>query len=104
MVEGLGMGVDDHEEAAAKRAEMAIQDMVDRMQAAVAAETIGVSRRMSAAEQRRLAFAAVPNAQNQYVEDRPNGKYVANTRVVLNGREIARATAPFIGAQLAWEG
>lgn len=104
MVEGLGKGVDDHEEAAAKRAEVAIQDMVDRMQTAVAAETIGVSRRMSAAEQRRLAFAAVPNAQNQYAEDRPNGKYVANTRVVLNGREIARATAPFIGAQLAWEG
>ena len=34
----------------------------------------------------------------------PQGKYVAEIHVDLEGREVARATAPFMGEQLAWEG
>ena len=34
----------------------------------------------------------------------PQGKYIAQIHVDLDGREVARATAPFMGSQLAWEG
>ena len=33
----------------------------------------------------------------------PQGKYIAQIHVDLDGREVARATAPFMGSQLSWE-
>lgn len=79
-----------------------VSAMVQKMKAAVAAE----SSRMSA------SFAAPGShmvlRESQYsvqTESNPaSGRYVAELHVDLEGREVARATAPFMGEQLAWEG
>ena len=76
--------------------------MVQKMKAAVAAESFRMSASLSASGN----YAAVRNSRDsgETASAAPQGKYVAEIHVDMEGREIARATAPFMGEQLAWEG
>lgn len=79
-----------------------VSGMVQKMKAAVAA----VSYRMSASLSASGNYAALRDSSYNSGTDSaaPQGKYVAEIHVDLEGREVARATAPFMGEQLAWEG
>ena len=79
-----------------------VSAMVQKMKAAVAAESF----RMSASLSAPANYTAVRDYQHseQAGGSTPTGNYVAEVHVDLEGREVARATAPFMGEQLAWEG
>lgn len=79
-----------------------VSGMVQKMKAAVAAE----SSRMSASLSASGNYAALRDSRYNSETDSnvSDGRYVAEIHVDLEGREVARATAPFMGEQLAWEG
>lgn len=79
-----------------------VSGMVQKMKAAVAAE----SYRMSASLSTSGNYEVVRDSRYGSETDSnvSDGKYVAEIHVDLEGREVARATAPFMGEQLAWEG
>lgn len=79
-----------------------VSGMVQKMKAAVAAESYRMSASLSASGN----YAALRDSSYNSGTDSaaPQGKYVAEIHVDLEGREAARATAPFMGEQLAWEG
>ncbi len=79
-----------------------VSGMVQKMKAAVAAESYRTSASLSASGN----YAALRDSSYNSGTDSaaPQGKYVAEIHVDLEGREVARATAPFMGEQLAWEG
>lgn len=79
-----------------------VSAMVQKMKAAVAAE----SSRMSASLSASGNYEVVRDSRYSSETDSSvsGGKYVAEIHVDLEGREVARATAPFMGEQLAWEG
>lgn len=79
-----------------------VSGMVQKMKAAVAAE----SSRMSASLSASGNYEVVRDSRYGSETDSnvSDGKYVAEIHVDLEGREVARATAPFMGEQLAWEG
>ena len=79
-----------------------VSGMVQKMKAAVAAESYRMSASLSASGN----YAALRDSSYNSGTDSaaPQGKYVAEIHVDLEGREVARATAPFMGEQLAWEG
>lgn len=79
-----------------------VSGMVQKMKAAVAAESFRMSTSLSASGN----YAALRDSRYNSETDSsvPQGKYVAEIHVDLEGREVARATAPFMGEQLAWEG
>lgn len=79
-----------------------VSGMVQKMKAAVAAE----SSRMSASLSASGNYEVVRDSRYGSETDSSvsGGKYVAEIHVDLEGREVARATAPFMGEQLAWEG
>lgn len=79
-----------------------VSGMVQKMKAAVAAESYRMSDSLSASGN----YAALRDSSYNSGTDSaaPQGKYVAEIHVDLEGREVARATAPFMGEQLAWEG
>lgn len=79
-----------------------VSGMVQKMKAAVAAESYRMSASLSASGN----YAAPRDSSYNSGTDSaaPQGKYVAEIHVDLEGREVARATAPFMGEQLAWEG
>lgn len=78
-----------------------VSGMVQKMKAAVAAESYRMSASLSASGN----YAALRDSSYNSGTDSaaPQGKYVAEIHVDLEGREVARATAPFMGEQLAWE-
>lgn len=115
VMEGAELGVEDEEPALEKRASGAAQSFLDsfrnakidasalvqRMKSAIAAQNIS----LSAPAVSSASFAAVRSAFGSFAENEPvPGQYVARTEVIIDGREVARATAPFLGSQLAWEG
>lgn len=79
-----------------------VSGMVQKMKAAVATESYRMSASLSASGN----YAALRDSSYNSGTDSaaPQGKYVAEIHVDLEGREVARATAPFMGEQLAWEG
>ena len=79
-----------------------VSGMVQKMKAAVAAESYRMSASLSASGN----YAALRDSSYNSGTDSaaPQAKYVAEIHVDLEGREVARATAPFMGEQLAWEG
>ena len=79
-----------------------VSGMVQKMKAAVAAESSRMSTSLSASGN----YAALRDSRYNSETDSnvSDGKYVAEIHVDLEGREVARATAPFMGEQLAWEG
>lgn len=84
-----------------KNAKFDVSALIQRMKAAVAAQNIS----LSAPAVSSASFAAVHSfSVNSDGKEPAPGQYVAKTEVILDGREIARATAPFMGSQLAWEG
>lgn len=79
-----------------------VSGMVQKMKAAVAAESYRMSASLSASGN----YEVVRDSRygNETDSSVSGGKYVAEIHVDLEGREVARATAPFMGEQLAWEG
>ena len=79
-----------------------VSGMVQKMKAAVAAESYRTSASLSASGN----YEVVRDSRYSSETDSSvsGGKYVAEIHVDLEGREVARATAPFMGEQLAWEG
>ena len=79
-----------------------VSGMVQKMKAAVAAESYRTSASLSASGN----YEVVRDSRygNETDSSVSGGKYVAEIHVDLEGREVARATAPFMGEQLAWEG
>lgn len=79
-----------------------VSGMVQKTKAAVATESYRMSASLSASGN----YAALRDSSYNSGTDSaaPQGKYVAEIHVDLEGREVARATAPFMGEQLAWEG
>lgn len=115
VMEGAELGVEDEEPALEKKASGAARSFLDsfrdakidasalvqRMKSAVAAQNIS----LSAPAVSSASFAAVHSASGNSAGNEPaTGQYVARTEVIIDGREVARATAPFMGSQLAWEG
>ena len=79
-----------------------VSGMVQKMKAAVAAESYRMSASLSASGNYEVVRDSRYGSEtDSSVSD---GKYVAEIHVDLEGREVARATAPFMGEQLAWEG
>ncbi len=76
--------------------------LVQKMKATIAAEHARISAPMTSPAQ-YAAIKAAPTVTSTEPA-KQDGKYVAEVRVDLDGREVARATAPFMGEQLAWEG
>lgn len=79
-----------------------VSAMVQKMKAAVAAESSRMSASLSASGNYTAARDSRFYGETDFTA--PQGKYVAEIHVDMEGREIARATAPFMGEQLAWEG
>ena len=79
-----------------------VSSMVQKMKAAVAAESSRMSASLSASGNYMAARDSRFYGETDFTA--PQGKYVAEIHVDMEGREIARATAPFMGEQLAWEG
>ena len=79
-----------------------VSGMVQKMKAAVATESYRMSASLSASGN----YEVVRDSRYSSETDSSvsGGKYVAEIHVDLEGREVARATAPFMGEQLAWEG
>lgn len=79
-----------------------VSGMVQKMKAAVAAESYRMSASLSASGNYEVVRDSRYGSETgSNVSD---GRYVAEIHVDLEGREVARATAPFMGEQLAWEG
>ena len=72
------------------------------MKAAVAAQSFQLSSSLSAPSGYAAARDSFFSRETDSSEN--NGRYVAEIHVDLEGRVVARATAPFMGEQLAWEG
>ena len=79
-----------------------VSAMVQKMKAAVAAESSRMSASLSASGNYTAARDSRFYGETDFTA--PQGKYVAEIHVDMEGREVARATAPFMGEQLAWEG
>lgn len=79
-----------------------VSGMVQKMKAAVAAESYRMSASLSASGNYEVVRDSRYNSETD--SNVSDGKYVAEIHVDLEGREVARATAPFMGEQLAWEG
>ena len=79
-----------------------VSGMVQKMKAAVAAESYRTSASLSASGN----YEVVRDSRYSRETDSSvsGGKYVAEIHVDLEGREVARATAPFMGEQPAWVG
>ncbi len=78
-----------------------VSAMVAKMKAAVAAQHSAIA---PAAEASAFAFTQASKISTNASQDGGEGTYVAEVRVDLEGREIARATAPFMDSQLAFSG
>lgn len=78
-----------------------VSAMVAKMKAAVAAQHSAIA---PAAEASAFAFTQASKISANAGQADNDGAYVAEVRVDLEGREIARATAPFMGSQLAFAG
>lgn len=113
-IEGGEIGVEDEAPSLYKQADktaagflkhfspkLDVSAMVAKMKAAVAAQHSAVA---PAAEAAAFAFTQSSKASANTGQPEADGTYVAEVRVDLEGREIARATAPFMGAQLAFSG
>ena len=70
-------------------------------EAAVAAESYRMSASLSASGNYEVVRDSRYGSETD--SSVSGGKYVAEIHVDLEGREVARATAPFMGEQLAWE-
>ena len=79
-----------------------VSGMVQKMKAAVAAESYRMSASLSASGNYEVVRDSRYGSETD--SSVSGGKYVAEIHVDLEGREVARATAPFMGEQLAWEG
>ena len=79
-----------------------VSGMVQKMKAAVAAESYRMSASLSAPGNYEVVRDSRYGSETD--SNVSDGKYVAEIHVDLEGREVARATAPFMGEQLAWEG
>lgn len=79
-----------------------VSGMVQKMKAAVAAESYRMSASLSASGNYEVVRDSRYGSETD--SNVSDGKYVAEIHVDLEGREVARATAPFMGEQLAWEG
>lgn len=84
-----------------QKAKLDASSLVAKMRAAIASEHARISAPMTASAQ-YTAVKSAPGAAG--TESAEQGNYVAEVHVDLDGREVARVTAPFIGEQLAWEG
>lgn len=113
-IEGGEIGVEDEAPSLYKQADktaagflkhfspkLDVSAMVAKMKAAVAAQHSAVA---PAAEAAAFAFTQSSKASANTGQPEADGTYVAEVRVDLEGREIARATAPFMGTQLAFSG
>ena len=79
-----------------------VSGMVQKMKAAVATESYRMSASLSASGNYEVVRDSRYGSETD--SSVSGGKYVAEIHVDLEGREVARATAPFMGEQLAWEG
>ena len=79
-----------------------VSGMVQKMKAAVAAESYRMSASLSASGNYEVVRDSRYGSETD--SNVSDGRYVAEIHVDLEGREVARATAPFMGEQLAWEG
>ena len=79
-----------------------VSGMVQKMKAAVATESYRMSASLSASGNYEVVRDSRYGSETD--SNVSDGKYVAEIHVDLEGREVARATAPFMGEQLAWEG
>lgn len=113
-IEGGEIGVEDESPELYKQADktatgflkrfspkLDVSAMVAKMKAAVAAQHSAIA---PAAEASALAFTQASKIFANAGQTDNDGTYVAEVRVDLEGREIARATAPFMGSQLAFAG
>ncbi len=114
VVEGGEIGVEDEAPSLYKQADktatgflkrfspkLDISAMVAKMKAAVVAQHSAIA---PAAEASAFALTQASQISTNASQDGGGGAYVAEVRVDLEGREIARATAPFMGSQLAFSG
>lgn len=85
-----------------QKAKLDASALVSKMRAAIASEHARISAPMTASAQYTAVKSAPGAAGTESAKQ--GGNYVAEVHVDLDGREVARATAPFMGSQLAWEG
>ena len=116
VVEGAETGMEDEAPNLYKQTEGIAGGVVSRFQKAKldASALVAKMRAAITSERARISSPMAVTAQYKamrdsslYSNDIPNtseGNYVAEVHVDLDGREVARATAPFMGEQLAWEG
>ena len=116
VVEGAEVGMEDEAPNLYKQTEGIAGGVVSRFQKAKldASALVAKMRAAITSERARISSPMAVTAQYKamrdsslYSNDIPNtseGNYVAEVHVDLDGREVARATAPFMGEQLAWEG
>ena len=113
-IEGGEIGVEDESPKLYKQADKTatgflkrfspkpeVSAIVAKMKAAVAAQHTAIA---PAAEASAFAFTQASKISTNASQDGGEGTYVAEVRVDLEGREIARATAPFMDSQLAFSG
>lgn len=85
-----------------QKAKLDASALVTKMRAAIASERARISSPMAVtAQYKALRDSSMYSSTDPENQD---GNYVAEIHVDLDGREVARATAPFMGSQLAWEG
>lgn len=85
-----------------QKAKLDASALVTKMRAAIASEQARISSPMAVtAQYKALRDSSMYSGTDPENQD---GNYVAEIHVDLDGREVARATAPFMGSQLAWEG
>ena len=116
VVEGAEVGMEDEAPNLYKQTEGIAGGVVSRFQKAKldASALVAKMRAAITSERARISSPMAVTAQYKamrdsslYSNDIPNtseGNYVAEVHVDLDGREVARATAPFMGEQLSWEG
>ena len=116
VVEGAEVGMEDEAPNLYKQTDGIAGGVVSRFQKAKldASALVAKMRAAIASEQARISSPMAVTAQYKALRDssmysgtdpeNQDGNYVAEIHVDLDGREVARATAPFMGSQLAWEG
>lgn len=116
VVEGAELGMEDEAPSLYKQTDGVTSGVVSRFQKAKldASSLVSKMRAAIASEHARISAPMTASAQYTAVKSAPGaagtesakqgGNYVAEVHVDLDGREVARVTAPFIGEQLAWEG
>ena len=116
VVEGAEVGMEDEAPNLYKQTEGIAGGVVSRFQKAKldASALVAKMRAAITSERARISSPMAVTAQYKAMRDSSlysndisntsEGNYVAEVHVDLDGREVARATAPFMGEQLAWEG